>query len=250
MVIGKGRAWGFVVLVLWTLTACSENGVPTDGDAASTSPDSTSRAPSTPGGESPSAALTTPRFQTPSGKILCESSASSFLCVTDYRLNPEPPADFCPVDWIGVFIEVGAYAGPACSGDPGISRDPATRLEYGQTWARTGVTCLSENTGLTCRDENGNGFTLAMAGWSILGKEEAATAAFNDLRRAVRAQARDDLPGQVARVDAPVLRAGEDCGELQQAFVPGTLSDDRPVIYEACYVSGTWHITDGPLFPD
>ena len=181
---------------------------------------------------------------------MCESFSSSFVCATDYALNPEPSSDFCPVDWIGVFIEVDRFAGPACSGDAGISRDPATTLEYDQTWELGGVTCLAEKTGLTCRDESGNGFTLAMAGWSLLGKEDAASAAFSELRGMVRTQARKDLPGQVAQVDPPVLRAGDDCGELQQAVVSGLLTDGRPMIYEACYVSGTWHITAGPLFPD
>ena len=163
---------------------------------------------------------------------------------------PEPSHDFCPVDWIGVFIQVGKYAGPACSGDPGMSREQADVLAYGQTWAVDGVTCLSESTGLTCRDESGNGFTLARAGWSLLDKEAAATAAFTELRSMVRSQARSDIPGQVASVSAPVLRGGDDCGELQEAFVEMELADGRPAVYTACYVSGIWDITAGPLHPD
>jgi hypothetical protein len=154
------------------------------------------------------------------------------------------------VDWIGIFIQVGEFAGPACSGDPGISRDPATVLEYGQTWVLHGVTCLAEPTGLTCRDEAGNGFTLAKAGWSLLGTEDAATAAFNALRSQVRKQAERDFPGDVASVPRPSLRGGEGCGELQEAFVETQLSDARIAVYQACYVSGTWNITTGPLFPD
>ena len=190
--------------------------------------------------------LTTARFETPSGNILCESISSSLLCVIDSGLVPEPSPRFCPVDWIGVFIQVGEYAGPACSGDPAISRDPADVLAYGRTWALDGAICLSESTGLTCRDKNGNGFTLARAGWSLLGKEDAATAAFPELRSMVRRQARSDLPGQVASVPSPVLRGGEDCGELQEAFVETELTDGRTAVYTACYVSGTWDITAGP----
>jgi hypothetical protein len=83
-----------------------------------------------------------------------------------YRLRPRPRAvpRLCPVDWIGVFIQTGEYAGPSCSGDPGISREPAEVLAYDQTWALDGVTCLSESTGLTCQDQSGSGFTLARAG--------------------------------------------------------------------------------------
>ena len=197
-----------------------------------------------------SPALTTSRFETPSGNILCESSSSSLLCVIGSGLVPEPSHDFCPVDWIGVFIQTGEYAGPSCSGDPGISREPAEVLAYERTWALDGVTCLSESTGLTCQDQSGNGFTLARAGWSLLGKEDAATSAFPVLRRMVRMQARSDLPGQVGSVSSPHLRGGDDCGELQEAFVQMELTDGRPAVYTACYVSGTWYMTAGPLFPD
>jgi hypothetical protein len=66
----------------------------------------------------------------------------------------------------------------------------------------------------------------------------------------VRMHARSDLAGQVASVFSPLLRGGDDCGELQEAFVPMELTDGRPAIYTACYVSGAWYITAGPLFPD
>jgi hypothetical protein len=244
-----------LVVCALVLAACTSDGgeTPQNDDADATSTSSTpagSTGSSTADGDDQLPALTTTRFQTPSEKIVCESFSASLVCVPDYPLNPEPSSDFCPVDWIGVFIQVNQFAGPSCSGDPGISRDPATTLEYGQTWELGGVACTVEKSGLTCRDEHGNGFTLATAGWSLLGKEDAASAASNELRRMVRTQAREDLPGQVARLDAPVLRSGDDCGELQQAFVPGALADGGPLIYEACYVSGTWFITAGPLFPD
>jgi hypothetical protein len=251
----RGRAW--LSLLLLVLAACSSGGGERSpgpkGDHASGSSESPTEATGT---SSPSPVegqpdLTTTRFETPSGNIICESfsSLSMLTCAIASGLVPEPSNDLCP-SWIGVFIQVGDYAGPACSGDEGISRDPADVLGYGKTWALTGVTCLSESTGLTCRDESGNGFTLARAGWSLLGKEAAATAMFPTLRKMVRTQARSDLPGQVASVSAPVLRGGDDCGELQEAFVEMELADGRPVVYTACYVSGTWDITEGPLYPD
>lgn len=254
---GRGRAWRALALLgLLVLAACSSGGGEASPNAKDDHPSGGSETPSeATGSPSPSPVeqppdLTTTRFETPSGNILCESFPTSLVCVIDYVLVPEPSHDFCPVDWIGVFIQVGDYAGPACSGDPGISREPAEELAYEQTWALNGVTCLSESTGLTCRDDSGNGFTLAMAGWSLLGKEAAATAMFPTLRSMVRRQAMGDLPGQVASVTIPVLRGGEDCGELQEAFVPIELTDGGPAVYTACYVSGTWAITAGPLFPD
>ena len=238
-----------VLLCVLALAACSSGG-------ASPSPSERSRTPSeTTGSPPPSASvpppvMTTKRFQTPSENIVCESFASSFLCVIKSGLVPEPSHDFCPVDWIGVFIETDKYAGPSCSGDPGISRDRAEELPYGHTWTLSGVTCLSANTGLSCHDSGGNGFTLARAGWSLLGKRGAATAAFPALRTMVSAQVHNDLPGQVANVPAPVLRGGHDCGELQQAFVQAELKQGGVAVYSACYVTGTWFITAGPQFPD
>jgi hypothetical protein len=250
---GRDRARRSLVLIaLLVLAACSS-----DGGGASPSPTGSSTLGSETASESPTPSpseqppdLTSARFETPSGNILCESSSSSLLCIIDSGLVPEPSHDFCPVDWIGVFIQTGQYAGPACSGDPGISREPAEVLDYGLTWALEGVSCLSESTGLTCEDESGNGFTLARAGWSLLGKGKAATAAFHELRAMVRKQALIDLPGQVSAVPVPVLRAGDDCGELQEAFVPTELNDGGTAIYTACYVSGTWNIASGPLYPD
>jgi hypothetical protein len=190
------------------------------------------------------------RFETPSGNIHCQSFTTTLSCVIDSGLAPEPSHEFCPVDWLGLFIEVGEYAGPSCAGDEGIDRSDAREFPYGRTWERAGVTCRSQRSGLTCQDEAGNGFTLSMAGWQLLGKESAARAAFGDLRKMVRDQARGDFGSQLSEVHSPTLRAGNDCDGLQQAFVDLLLTDDTPVIYEACYVSGTWHVTDGPLFPD
>jgi hypothetical protein len=245
-----------VLLGFVLLAACSSDGGESSPNSTGDSPSRSSETPaestgsSSPSPPKQSPALTTSRFETPSGNILCESFSSSLVCVIGSGLDPEPSHDFCPVDWIGVFIQTGEFAGPSCSGDPGISREPAKVLGYGRTWALGGVTCLSKSTGLTCRDESGNGFTLAMAGWSLLGKKDAATSAFPELRRMVRMQARSDLPGQLASVSPPSLRGGDDCGELQESFVPMELTDGRPAIYTACYVSGTWYITAGPLFPD
>ncbi len=187
----------------------------------------------------------------PSHNILCQSFPSSLVCVIDSGLVPEPSHEFCPVDWIGVFIQVGEFSGPSCSGDPGIDRSSAPVVPWGRTWSRAGVTCHSEQTGLTCQDANGNGFSLARAGWELLGKEAAARSAFGPLRKLVRKQARTDYGADPQAVDSPTLRAGDDCGGLQQAFANVAVDAQTPdAIYEACFVTGTWYITDGPLIPD
>lgn len=253
----RHRAWQALALAgVVTVGACSSDPeASTKGDTRpSQDPQSTPEAtgPSRPPSVDPLPVLTTTRFQTPSGKLHCESVPNGFACVTDYRLVNEPPRDLCHEFWVGLFIRPGAYAGPMCSGtDAGISREPAKELQYQQTWALNGVTCLVVKSGLTCQDDVGNGFTVAMAGWSMLGKEAAATAALSALRGIVRKQATEDaLGGEVANVSRPVLLAGDGCGELQEASVPVELTMAGPAVYTACFVTGQWIITAGPLFAD
>ena len=249
---GCRRVLALIVAPL--LAACITVNTEGDGDGRTTAaPDPTTTTPSSAtDSPTPEPVMTMKRFQTPSGNILCESFSSSLVCVIDSGLVPEPPQKFCPVDWIGLFVRVGEYSGPGCSGDPGIERSLATELPYEQTWSRAGVTCRSEKSGLTCEDDVGNGFSLASAGWELLGKEEAARAAFGELRKLVRNQARADFAEyghKVETVEAPVLGAADGCGGLQQAAVFLTVSPDLLYAYQACFVSGTWHLK-GPIFPD
>jgi hypothetical protein len=240
-----------LLVIALLLAACSKSEVINGGGNDPTTSGVTRGATSSVVPTTPSEpVLAMERFETPSHNILCQSFVNSFACVIDSGLVPEPSHDFCPVDWIGLFIQVGAYSGPSCAGDAGVDRTPATILPYGRRWARAGVRCRSEQTGLTCRDGDGNGFTLARAHWELLGKEAAATAAFGELRKLVRSEARDHFGSGLDSVHSPTLRAGDDCDGLQQAFVDLIVNPEGPVIYEACFVSGTWQITDGPLFPD
>jgi hypothetical protein len=244
-----------VVVVTVVLAACTNPSTSTtSGDA---SPDGGSSTPTDTqtddGSSTPAPTFASRRFQTPSQNIVCQSFASSMTCVIHSGLVPEPSAEFCPVDWIGLSIEVGRFAGPACSGDPGIETSAAPEVPYGSMWSRSGVTCRPEEVGLTCRDTAGNGFSLASAGWRLIGKAAAARAAFDDLRQQVLEAAANDFTHTPHSVHGPTLRAGDDCDGMQQAFVDFLVDmqgrDDVPVIYEGCYVSGTWYL-DGPLFPD
>lgn len=251
------RAWqALVILSVLMVTACSSDQEASEENDGRRSQDPDSPSETTRPSASPTVdllpVLTTTRFQTPSGKIHCESVPNGFACVVDYRLVKEPPRDLCHEYWVGLFIRPGEYAGPMCSGtDAGISREPARELRYDQTWVLGGITCLVVKSGLTCQDDVGNGFTVAMAGWSLLGKEAAASAALSALRPIVRRRATQDAaPGEVESVSRPVLRAGDGCGELQEAVVPVQLSMAGPATYTACYVTGQWIIRAGPLFDD
>jgi len=239
------------LVALLTLTSCLGGDDTTD---PGTTGDSETRSPQTNGPESDSGAspaseeeadLTTESFVMPSGNIGCLYMDGSIRCDILSGLVPEPPVE-CPVDWTGLSLTAGRSAGPTCAGDGG-GWDQSPELEYGQGWSRGDITCDSEDSGLTCTDTSGNGFELARAGWSLMGKEAAAKAAFVELREIVREEAA--LTGPTTRVLAPRLRFADDCGPLQEAFVQVEFADETQALYTACFTGG-WHVTGGPLYVD
>lgn len=236
------------IALLLVVTSLS-GGCDSKGDGGGTPPQSSTASESTPGPEGPD--LTTNEFITPSGNIWCELNDPWLGCDIGTGLNPQPSVEFCGADWAGLFIEPGRFAGPACSGDqkPTVSSD-APVLEYGHTWKHGNIRCLSRSSGLLCKDTSGYGFELARAGWELLGKKKAAREAFGDLTRQVSEQAGSDRPGEVTEVLAPALRFADACGELQEGVAQVEFSDSSHAIYTACFVSGTWFITDGPLYVD
>ncbi|WP_157970928.1 DUF6636 domain-containing protein [Pseudogemmobacter bohemicus] len=70
----------------------------------------------------------------------------------------------CDFDW-GLSFVIGE-TGPAeltCHGD--TVQDPANPiLSYGSELVIDGISCRSEKTGMTCRNSDGHGFSLARAG--------------------------------------------------------------------------------------
>jgi hypothetical protein len=109
-------------------------------------------------------ALTTQAFQMPSGNIFCLHLGRDVRCDILSGLNPEPALQ-CDVDWTGITLGEES-AQPQCAGDT-ILNPEAPVLPYGSTWARGGITCESQTTGLSCSNERGSGFSLARAGWEI-----------------------------------------------------------------------------------
>jgi hypothetical protein len=247
-----------VVLVAIASIACTADGSGNDSPSGTASADSSTASEASPseGTSEPTSApegpdVTSSEFITPSGNIWCEVEEPWLNCNIGSGLNPEPSAEFCGADWAGLFIEPGRFAGPACSGDqaPTVSPD-ALVLEYGQTWKHGQVRCTSRSTGLRCVDKSGYGFTLARAGWELLGKEAAAREAFGDLTRLVRMEADLDRPGEVESVLSPDLRFADDCGPLQEGVAQVEFTDTTHALYTACFVSGTWFMTAGPLYVD
>lgn len=122
----------------------------------------------------PAAAMDLESFRTPSDNIHCmfirDEGASLVECELRTQTNAKPalprPAD-CDLDWGSRFaLDAKGKAGMACHGDTLVSPD-APVLDYGRSLGWDGITCSSEQTGLTCKNRRGRGFTLSRASQSL-----------------------------------------------------------------------------------
>jgi hypothetical protein len=104
-------------------------------------------------------------FQMPSGNIGCLFGFRRLRCDILSGLDPEP-AEACEFDWVGVDMGVAGPASPNCGSDTVYDEDAPT-LAYGSTWSRGGITCESDESGLSCTNREGHGFTLARGSWSV-----------------------------------------------------------------------------------
>jgi hypothetical protein len=150
-----------VPLLLVLATACGGGGTETvtvgETVTEAVTTTVTETAPSAPG-------LATRRFQLPSGNIGCLLAAGVLRCDILSGLQPEP-AESCDFDWVGVELGRTGPATANCGSDT-IFADGMPTLAYGSTWARAGLTCGSEESGLSCTNPEGHGFTLARGSWS------------------------------------------------------------------------------------
>ena len=109
-------------------------------------------------------------FVLPSGNIFCAVTTyaeGGLECSIASLLDPSPGP--CEVDWTGIFLPHGGSAEPVCAGDAllgGADPHDLPRLDYGQSWGYGDIACSAEQTGLSCENEAGGGFTLARASWS------------------------------------------------------------------------------------
>jgi hypothetical protein len=118
----------------------------------------------------PASAMDLQSFRTPSDNIHCmfitDGGATSVECELRSRTNVKPalpqPAD-CDLDWGNRFaLEAKGMAGMVCHGDTLITPD-APVVDYGSQATVKGITCASEETGLTCKNRRGQGFSLSRA---------------------------------------------------------------------------------------
>jgi hypothetical protein len=105
-------------------------------------------------------------FQSPTGNIHCaifsgDYSAARCDLMEFTQLNyPDVPAD-CDLDW-GHAYEVGVSGEgmPICAGDT-VADPESMVLPYGQSLFKGDFVCSSEDTGITCTNPEGGGFTVA-----------------------------------------------------------------------------------------
>jgi hypothetical protein len=108
-------------------------------------------------------ALKSPTFQMPSKNIGCATSEGVLVCDILSGLKPEPKQK-CELDWTGMEMERLGPSQPRCAGDTAYVQS-APVLEYGASWSRDGFTCVSQENGLQCRNQEKHGFLLARTVW-------------------------------------------------------------------------------------
>ena len=105
------------------------------------------------------------RFQMPSHNVGCGIDSDVLRCDILSGLKPEP-TEACELDWTGVVLDADSAGQPECAGDT-VFDQSAPVLAYGETWSRDGLTCVSRQSGLECKNAAGHGFTLARESWSV-----------------------------------------------------------------------------------
>lgn len=103
-------------------------------------------------------------FQMPSRNIGCIEGENVLVCDILSGLRPEPKRK-CELDWGGMEMERLGPSQPRCAGDTAYDQS-APVLEYGTAWSRNGFTCVSMESGLKCRNEDGHGFLLSREKWT------------------------------------------------------------------------------------
>jgi hypothetical protein len=110
-------------------------------------------------------------FQSPSKNIACMyfeyDGHKALRCdIGDKSWRLPKPAS-CEQEWGNSFeVDAKGAAGPSCTGDTQIGQ-PLRVLPYGEVWQRSGITCKSEEAGITCFNADRRGFSLSRAKWDV-----------------------------------------------------------------------------------
>jgi hypothetical protein len=109
-------------------------------------------------------------FRTPSGNIACRTFGpfdppASVRCDLLSGLRPQPQGE-CELDWAGLYLYQRGKVKPACAGDS-VYEAGAPVLGYGKRWRQGTMVCVSQRTGLECRNGSGHGFFLSRSRWDV-----------------------------------------------------------------------------------
>jgi hypothetical protein len=103
-------------------------------------------------------------FKTPSNNIYCQLDEAVLRCDIK-QVSGATPAQRprnCDLEWGDAFVieRDGRSGYRLCHGDT-VANDELLTLSYGSTWNQEGYTCKSQQTGLTCMNPAGHGFSLS-----------------------------------------------------------------------------------------
>ena len=105
-------------------------------------------------------------FQSPSKNVVCiyfeYDKQKALRCDIGEMDTPVPPKPKdCELAWGHSFqLESKSTAGRSCAGDTQMGQ-PLKVLPYGEVWQRSGITCKSEQSGITCFNADRRGFSLS-----------------------------------------------------------------------------------------
>ena len=101
-------------------------------------------------------------FKSPSGNILCQGSDDGVECLIINKTNTAilPKPKDCDLDWGGLFgVSNRGRAYLSCYSDAFDAPDMKV-LNYGKSIRGEGWQCISQRTGMTCKNQQGHGFNL------------------------------------------------------------------------------------------
>lgn len=103
-------------------------------------------------------------FRSPTGNIHCMIFSGTYAgarCDLSKFTQSYPRPDDCDLDWGFAFaVSVTGPGAPICAGDT-VREQTAPVLDYGHSVVSSGITCTSAQTGMTCVNAEGHGFTVA-----------------------------------------------------------------------------------------
>lgn len=103
-------------------------------------------------------------FKSPSGNIHCYLDANYgpyARCDITYVDRPPRTPTYCDLDYGQAFgVDERSRGEALCAGDT-VKDDRNPVLNYGSSISQGGITCVSEETGMSCENARGHGFTLS-----------------------------------------------------------------------------------------